>query len=86
LDSNDVRKAAYKSSKVKHNFSEAKQMAGKAWLIKFMERNPHISLRKAEGLSSARCSDLDKEDVMEYFSLLRKTNEEFDLMDKPQMI
>ncbi|KAJ4437830.1 hypothetical protein ANN_13768 [Periplaneta americana] len=51
-----------------------------------MERNPNISLRKAEGLSSVRCSGLNREDVMEYFSLLRKTIEEFELMDKSQMI
>lgn len=89
LDSTDVRKTAYEfadSNKIKHTFSETKKMAGKEWLMGFRERNPNLSLRKAEGLSLARCNGLNREDVAEFFSLLRKTLEDADLMDKPQLI
>jgi hypothetical protein len=45
-----------------------------------------IALRRGEGLSLARCSVLNRHDVVEYFSSLRETTEKFDIMNKAEVI
>jgi len=45
-------------------------MPGFDWLKGFRNHNPVITLSRAEGLSLAHLSDLNKSDVAEYFPLL----------------
>lgn len=89
LDCNSVRRVAFEfaeSNHIKTNFSIENRMAGSDWLAGFRKRNPSIALRKAEGLSFARCNGLNKDDVVEYFSLLKETMERLDLLHKPNLI
>jgi hypothetical protein len=51
-----------------------------------MERNPRLSLRKAEGISVARAQGMNREDVYKYFDLLTTTLNENGLIGKPANI
>lgn len=84
-----VRILAYKIAErynLKHKFNHDKKMAGYDWFYKFLERNPDIVVRKAEGLSLARAQGLTKEDAKNYFDLLKSTLLKYNLMDKPSNI
>ncbi|KAL0839543.1 hypothetical protein ABMA28_016237 [Loxostege sticticalis] len=56
-----IRMLAYQFAEkleLKHNFDHEKEMAGAAWFKSFIERNPELSIRQAEGLSVARAKGL----------------------------
>nr|CAI5839174.1 unnamed protein product [Callosobruchus analis] len=52
-----VRSMAYhlaEQLKIKHSFNKENEKAGFDWLKSFLRRNPHLSVRKSEGVSLAR--------------------------------
>lgn len=75
-----------KNMGLKQKFNEEKGKAGKAWLASFLERNPTLTVRKAEGVSLARATGMNKPDVNDYFDLLEKTLTENQLIGKPGSI
>lgn len=88
-DRQTVRHLAYQFAEklgIKHKFSHITKMAGYAWLSSFLERNPEISVRQAEGLSVARAQGMSRPEADGFFKLLRQVMEEENLMDKPQNI
>lgn len=85
----EVRILAYKLAErynLKHSFNKEKMIAGYDWFYKFLQRNPDISVRKAEGLSLARAQGLTREDADAYFNLLKTILLDNGLMDKPANI
>ncbi|KAL0850501.1 hypothetical protein ABMA28_012293 [Loxostege sticticalis] len=88
-DRTAIRKLAYQFAEkldLKHNFDVETEMAGHSWLQSFIERNPAITIRQAEGLSVARAKGLCREEVANFFTLLIKVLTEHDLLDKPDRI
>lgn len=71
---------------LKHNFDHENEMAGAAWFKSFIERNPELSIRQAEGLSVARAKGLSREEVNNFYDLLIKVLTENDLLDKPERL
>lgn len=65
------------------HFNEEKRKAGKGWLNAFLNRNPTLSIRKAQGVSMARADGMVKEEVNDYFNLLNKTLESLNILNKP---
>lgn len=61
-------------------------MAGYNWLKSFVNRHKDLSVRKAEGVSTARAKGLSREVVANYFNLLQSPLEENDLFGKPECI
>ncbi|XP_045449665.1 uncharacterized protein LOC123669955 [Melitaea cinxia] len=61
-------------------------MAGPQWLKSFLERNPEIALRQAEGLSIERAKGLNRTEVANFFKLLITTLTENNLLNKPDRI
>lgn len=61
-------------------------MAGPQWLKSFLERNPEIVVRQAEGLSIQRAKGLSRVEVAKFFDLLITVLTENDLLDKPDRI
>jgi hypothetical protein len=49
------------------NFNEDKKVAGYDWFWSFMQRHPDLSVRQAEGLSTARVQAVNGENVQQYF-------------------
>lgn len=68
---------------LKCKFNSEKEEAGDHWYRSFMERNPELSLRKAEGLSTARAEGMNRKEVEDYFKLLERIYEANDVFDKP---
>lgn len=84
-----VRSIAYQFAvelNLPHKFNTEEKLAGYDWLYSFMERNPNLSIRKAEGLSVARAQGMNRKDVKNYFDVLEKIIIEHDLTNKPQNI
>lgn len=76
LTRRDIMKLAYQlaeKNKLKHNFSNHKQSAGKTWLRLFLQRHPEVSFRQPTGTSIARMKGFNKEDVDNFFTLLETT-------------
>lgn len=71
---------------IKTNFNEESRKAGPHWLRSFLERNPELSVRQAEGLSLARAQGLNRAEVKKIFDLLLEVMMEHDLLDKPDRI
>lgn len=71
---------------VKHNFSKETGMAGHHWLLSFLERNPELSIRQAEGLSLVRGQGMSREEAKGFFDILKTVYEEHQLFDKPHQI
>lgn len=72
--------------KLKHKFDNEKQSAGNAWFKSFIERNPELSIRQAEGLSVARAKGLSREEVTNFYELLTKVMTDNGLLNKPERI
>ena len=53
---------------------------GKGWWNRFVERRPHISLRKGDALALSRARAITSANIEQYYSLLKKTLEEHGLM------
>lgn len=88
-DRTTVRTLAYKFAEklnIQHKFSAVKEMAGFAWLQSFLERNPELSVRQAEGLSLARARGMNRQDVNEFYKLLETTLTDYELLEKPSHI
>ena len=84
-----VRRLAYQFAEklgIKHSFSHVKQMAGYDWLASFLERNPELSVRQAEGLSLARAQGMNRTETGNFFKLLEEVLTKENLMNKPQNI
>jgi len=84
-----IRQLAYQFAEkmgLKHNFNNETKMAGPQWLKSFLERNPEIVLRQAEGLSIQRAKGLNKAEVAKFFDLLITVLTDNDLLDKPDRI
>ena len=79
LDGSEVRKLAYEYAEklqIPHKFNSQKKKAGKDWLRNFMSRHK-FSHRKAEHTSSARANGFNKENVKEFFHLLKELMDEY---------
>lgn len=72
--------------KIEHKFSKEDQKAGKQWLRSFLERNPDLSIRQAEGFSLARAKEMNRGEVGKFFELLRNILSENNLIDRPANI
>ncbi|RVE47494.1 hypothetical protein evm_007905 [Chilo suppressalis] len=84
-----IRMLAYQFAEkleLKHNCDHENEMAGAAWFKSFIERNPELSIRQAEGLSLARAKGLSREEVNNFYDLLIKVLTENDLLDKPERL
>lgn len=84
-----IRQLAYQFADklgLKHNFNNESKMAGQQWLRSFLERNPEIALRQAEGLSIDRAMGLNRTEVANFFKLLTTILTENNLLDKPDRI
>lgn len=84
-----IRHLAYQFAEqmgLKHNFNKESEMAGPQWLKSFLERNPQIVLRQAEGLSIQRAKGLNRAEVAKFFDLLMTILTENNLLDKPDRI
>lgn len=80
-----IRMLAYQFAEhlqLKHNFDHENKMAGGAWFKSFIERNPELSIRQAEGLSVARAKGLSREEVNNFYDLLIKVLTDNDLLDR----
>lgn len=71
---------------LKHNFNNETKTAGPQWLKSFLERNPEIVLRQAEGLSIERAKGLNRAEVAKFFDLLTTVLTENNLLGKPDRI
>lgn len=84
-----LRKCVYNychENNIPNVFSSDKKIAGRFWLRGFLKRNPEISVRKAQSMNPARAQKLNKFIVGDYFTKLRQTLLDLDLMDKPEKI
>lgn len=61
-------------------------MTGYDWVYSFLHRNPNLSVRKAQGLSYARSTGLNKEEVGKFFRNLSEMYDELGLWDEPGRI
>jgi hypothetical protein len=71
---------------VKTKFNADKQSAGRDWYRSFLQHNPRLSLRKAEGTSVPRAQGMNREDEYKYFDLLTRTLNQQGLIGKPANI
>lgn len=82
LTSRDVRKLAYDladKNNIPHQFSKEKQITGKKWYYKFMERQSHLSLRQPESTSLNRIKGFNRENVDVFFNLLETVCDKNDI-------
>ena len=56
------------------------------WYYRFMNRHQQLSLRKGDTITNVRMDSVNKETMDNYFSLLKDTLEEYDLLNKPSQI
>lgn len=61
-------------------------MTGFAWLRSFLERNPELSIRQAEGLSLCRARGMNREDVKKFFELLDRIMEKHNFLENPSCV
>jgi len=59
---------------------------GEGWWHKFMKRHPDLSLRTSDPLLHCRLNAVSQSALDHYFTLLKKTMEVNNLMDKPSCI
>ncbi|XP_044765556.1 MFS-type transporter clz9-like [Coccinella septempunctata] len=76
LSTSEFQKLAYELAvrNRQHKFNELKEKAGKDWLRGFLNRHPHLSLRKPENTSAARAAGFNS--VETFFERLGKTLDE----------
>ncbi|CAH1993073.1 unnamed protein product [Acanthoscelides obtectus] len=72
--------------KIKHKVNADKRMAGYRWFESFLRRNPELSIRKAEIVSSARATSMNKKDVDQYLTLLLDILVQHNLLNKASHI
>lgn len=71
---------------IRTSFNTVKCMAGKDWLRAFLQRNPVLSLRRAQHMNQARAQKLNRFIVSDYFTKLKKFLSEMEIFDKPERI
>lgn len=74
------------SNKIKHNFNENKQLAGRGWFRLFMKRHPELAKRKAQAMNAARAQKMNRFIVKDYFTKLNEIYETMGLKNKPERI
>lgn len=70
-----VRKIVYQycvENKIAHRFADERQMAGKKWMKKFLQRHPNLSIRKPEALSIQRALGYNSSKVRIFEEVLKK--------------
>ncbi|CAH2010540.1 unnamed protein product [Acanthoscelides obtectus] len=85
----DVKKIAYSfaiCNNIENNFNPEKKEAGHDWFCSFMKRHPNLSIRKAQGMSTARAQGMNKEECDHYFDLLGNLLTENNLISAPRKI
>ena len=75
-----------KLNKIANPFSVEKGAAGRKWLKAFLNRNPAISIRKAQPINPGRAAKLNPYIVKDYFDKLKDIMEKKNFFDKPQCI
>ena len=75
-----------KLNKIANPFSVEKGAAGRKWLKAFLNRNPAISIRKAQPINPGRAAKLNPYIVKDYFDKLKDIMEKNNFFDKPQCI
>lgn len=76
LTTQEIREIAFQLAikfNLNHNFNMNLELAGKDWLIGFLQRHPELSLRKPEHTSKARAQGFNEKSVSEFYNLLEKT-------------
>lgn len=89
LTMDDVRKIAYdfaEQLKLKHGFNKQNQKPGYDWLQMFLNRNTDITIRKSEGVSSARVNAMNRSEVKAYFQLLESVLIQDNVMLPPNCV
>jgi hypothetical protein len=84
----DVRELAFQFAEKNglcHKFNVEKKMAGYDWVYSFLDRNPNLSVWKAQGVSYARSKGLNKE-VGKFFRNLSAMYDELSLWGEPGRI
>ena len=84
-----VRRIAYtfaETNNIAHRFSKEREMACCDWMKLFMRRHPQLSIRKAEGISTARGMGMCREEVNDYFKLLQTVYQETGIVNHPAEI
>lgn len=71
---------------INHKFNRETAKAGYNRLSLFMRRHPDISIRKAEDVSIARATGMNRTTVQHYFELLQDILTKNKLLDKPSNI
>jgi hypothetical protein len=85
----DVRELAFQFAEkngLSHKFHLEKKMAGYDWVYSFLDRNPNLSVRKAQSVSYARSKGLNKEEVGKFFRNLSAMYDELSLWEEPGRI
>ena len=75
-----------KLNKIANPFSVEKGAAGRKWLKAFLNRNPAISIRKAQPINPGHAANLNPYIVKDYFDKLKDMIEKNNFFDKPQCI
>ena len=84
----EIQALAYQYA-AKHNligFSKKNKRAGQYWFDHFLARHPDLSLKKPEGLSSARAAGLNPTVVSKWFDCNKQVIEELGIHDLPSHI
>lgn len=88
LRMDDVQGLAYQFAEKKgiKGFRELKKKAGYKWFLGFLRRNPNLSIRKPEGLSSARAAAFNPTHVSAWFDKYYELVETLGLENVPDHI
>ena len=71
---------------LKHNFSQANQLAGRKWLAAFLKNNPLVAKRKSQNLNPGRAQKVNRAIVSDNFQKLHACLEDLDIVNQPQHI
>lgn len=85
----DIQILAYKfviTNGIANRFNDVKKVAGYDWVTGFLKRHPEIAIRKAQGLSIARMKGMNKQEVNDYFVLLKNIFDEHGFYSFPRKI
>lgn len=81
----DVRNLAYEYAKLRGitGFSKQKNCAGYYWLQGFLNRFPHLNVKRAENLSAPRAMAMNKVQVQAWFAKYKELATGLDIIDHP---
>lgn len=71
---------------IKHPFDSRKKVAGRYWVVNYLQRHPEISKRKAQMMNPGRAMKLNKFIVGDYFEKLQGVMEENSFFNQPRQI